>query len=588
MVQPELAGVAFTIDPVTGSNRVVIEACEGLADQLLAGHQSPLAADHPLLLKHGPEIERTVLRIQQSLGQPQDVEFAIANDVLYVLQARPITRISFPPDVGEWTNADFRDGGVSSSVCTPLMWSLYEFVWDRTLKDALRELHLYDGDFTAGRMFFGRPYWNLGAVKRCVARLPGFVERDFDADLDVAVTYNGDGRCTPISATGILRAAPTLWALGRFFRRQRRFDDEFLCGGFDRLLRRYDSAPTGDLGTLRALIERDFLTTEGAYFRTIFATSLAKLDFSAAFPDVDHRLLISALPPLRHMEPVRAAQALAERDDHGLDEIVTRYRHHCRLGLDVRFPRWDEDRTFVREMLSGLPASTNTDPRPAYLAARDAALNRLPRWKRAAFRRKLERLRSFVWLREEMRDLSNRMYHVIRRHVLEIARRNGLGDDVFFMTFQEILAENSTNIAASRAIYEGFRNFRAPHEIRAGHSSALTISGNQNRNAWQGIGASPGCVEGVAHVAHTVQQALAMPPGTVLVCPFTDPGWTPVLDRAAAVVTETGGLLSHAAVICREYGLPAVLGVAGATACIRSGSRISVNGTEGRVELVDC
>ena len=187
-----------------------------------------------------------------------------------------------------------------------------------------------------------------------------------------------------------------------------------------------------------------------------------------------------------------------------------------------------------------------------------------------------------------MRDLSNRMYHEIRRHVREIARRSGLGDDVFFMTFQDILANDRSHIADNLAIYKGFRNFRAPNEIRAGHAAARASRRNAAGRAWQGIGASPGKVEGVAHVAYTVQQALEIPAGRVLVCPFTDPGWTPVLDRAAAVVTETGGLLSHAAVICREYGLPAVLGVAGATACFRSGSRISVNGTVGCVDLVDC
>ena len=75
--------------------------------------------------------------------------------------------------------------------------------------------------------------------------------------------------------------------------------------------------------------------------------------------------------------------------------------------------------------------------------------------------------------------------------------------------------------------------------------------------------------------------------GAILVCPFTDPGWTPVLDRVAAVVTETGGLLSHAAVICREYGIPAVLGVPGATTRIPDGTTVVVHGGLGSVEFVD-
>ena len=124
MVQPVLAGVAFGIDPVTGEDKVVIEVCEGIGDGLLAGRVTPLAASHPLFLEYRTAITDLVQKVQAYLGHPQDVEFAIQDDVLYVLQSRPVTRISFATGVGQWTNADFRDGGVSAGVCSPLMASL--------------------------------------------------------------------------------------------------------------------------------------------------------------------------------------------------------------------------------------------------------------------------------------------------------------------------------------------------------------------------------------------------------------------------------------------------------------------------------
>jgi pyruvate,water dikinase len=89
MVQPELAGVAFTVNPVTGTEEVVIEACEGLADKLLAGQQEPLPNGHPLLERFRSEISSAACQIQRFLGAPQDVEFAIENGILYILQARP-------------------------------------------------------------------------------------------------------------------------------------------------------------------------------------------------------------------------------------------------------------------------------------------------------------------------------------------------------------------------------------------------------------------------------------------------------------------------------------------------------------------
>ena len=93
------------------------------------------------------------------------------------------------------------------------MWSLYDFIWEAALKGFISDVKLLDGDFQAGRMFFGRPYWNLGAVKRCLAKLPGFVEREFDRDLGVQADYAGDGLCTPMTLRGIFRALPTLFAI---------------------------------------------------------------------------------------------------------------------------------------------------------------------------------------------------------------------------------------------------------------------------------------------------------------------------------------------------------------------------------------
>ena len=185
MVQPELSGVAFTVNPVTGQEEVVIEACLGLSDELLAGHTSALPPTHPLLAQYRPLIERTARAIRRHYGAPQDVEFAIEGGTLYVLQSRPITRIQFAPDIGIWTNADFRDGGVSSSVCSPLMWSLYELAWNHSLKATLANSGC--GRATSWRhgCSLAGPTGIWAPSNARVSRLPGFVERDFDNDLSV-------------------------------------------------------------------------------------------------------------------------------------------------------------------------------------------------------------------------------------------------------------------------------------------------------------------------------------------------------------------------------------------------------------------
>ncbi len=219
-------------------------------------------------------------------------------------------------------------------------------------------------------------------------------------------------------------------------------------------------------------------------------------------------------------------------------------------------------------MLAQLPTSGGKDPRPGFECARDAILQSLPRWKHNKFHRKLDRLRHLLWLREELRDVSNRVYHLIRQYVLEIARHRGLDDSIFFQTFQEIFVDARSNIERNREIYESYRNFKAPNEIGGSYRHDR---GSQDA-AMLGIAASPGILSATAFIANSVEEAARMPSGQILVCPYTDPGWTPVLDRVGGVVTETGGLLSHAAIICREYGIPAVLGVENATSRIAHGA----------------
>lgn len=584
MIRPELAGVAFTINPVTGKDEVVIEAVEGLADALLAGRQEALPGTHPLVQKYRPEIEKVARRVQLHFGEPQDLEFAIEGGELHLLQARPITRIGFAPGVGEWTNADFRDGGVSSAVCTPLMWSLYDWIWEDAIKGWLRDMKLLKGDFLAGQMFFGRPYWNLGAVKNCFAKIPGFVEREFDTDLSVEIQYEGTGLHTPVNFWTILKAIPTGLAIPKFFRKQEAFNEKFLAGGFDDLVRKYEDIPEDVDAAFKTLVEEDYKLFETNYFRTIFAASVAKLDFNDAFPETDYTALVAALPEMTHLAPTRALRAMAKSGETDIAPLLREFRHHSRRELDIRVPRWEDDRGFVAELLEQYRKGTvESDPRPAYEKARAAAVAAVPEKKRKSFHKKLDKLRRFVWLREEMRDLSSKMYYHIRRYVVEIAKRRGLGDDIFFMTWQEIIADDRTGIENGRETCERFRNFAAPNEI----GSRFTFApASHSDGELKGIGASQGRTEGTARVARTVEEAACVEKGAILVCPFTDPGWTPVLDRVSGVVTETGGLLSHAAVICREYGIPAVLGVPGATSRIPDGQKVVVDGGTGRVELV--
>src|SRR5690606_32503800 len=110
--------------------------------------------------------------------------------------------------------------------------------------------------------------------------------------------------------------------------------------------------------------------------------------------------------------------------------------------------------------------------------------------------------------------------------------------------------------------------------------------GDLPAGALVGLAVSAGIVEGRARVLHDISQA-DLVAGDILVTAYTDPSWTPLFVAIAGLVTEVGGLMTHGAVIAREYGLPAVVGVEDATQRIRDGQRIRVHGTDGYVEILD-
>jgi rifampicin phosphotransferase len=113
------------------------------------------------------------------------------------------------------------------------------------------------------------------------------------------------------------------------------------------------------------------------------------------------------------------------------------------------------------------------------------------------------------------------------------------------------------------------------------------LGGRADQHVLQGAGASPGRTEGPARVVRGIQDFSRIQPGDVLVATTTTPAWTPLFPSLAALVTETGGILSHAAIVAREYGIPAVVGATGATAFAPDGARLRIDGTAGSVELVD-
>ena len=690
-IQSDASGVLFTVNPVTGSDQeMVVEAVKGLGEPLVAGKVQPhrylinafservinkaFSADQIELFTRPDadvafkNIQRTgtllddqilwdlirmAMRIQTLYGCPMDIEWAVADRRIHILQARPITAMGYQGINGEWTTADFRDGGVSSEVVTPFMWSLYERVFESAMHTYLKKIRLIPrNDKTRwSKVFFGRPYWNVGAVKKALARMSGFNERNFDQDLGIEITYEGDGVVTPFSPIGILRAIPVMLALKRMYFHQHVKTQKAIIK-FKHYLKSFKTKTLLKMkdGDLEALFEdlvcHLHFEIETAYFKTIFNTANARLEFKAVFDQANKKgacfrylPLITALRPLKPVIPLfklwkisrhvrRDPKAIHVLKTGKIDKIfahptlgkalkifIKKYGHHSTRELDLRTPRWLEDPTFIIETLQAYSRLEDENNPQANVAINrsiyESELKKLPRFfsgfrviQRERFMKKLKNVRFHTWYKEEVRDWSTRAYSLIRSVSLEVGRRlmqrNILDQEahIFYLSYQEVIDIFSDKnpdlkairrrIEANKAYMLSFRHFENPNEIgqrrKYRHDRMEKRPGTCAK--YKGIPCSSGETKGVVRVIRDIGEADKLQTGDILVTRFTDPGWTPLFPMISGVITETGGILSHAAVIAREYGVPAVLAVQNATVNLVDDQRIILDGDKGEVQIL--
>ena len=293
--------------------------------------------------------------------------------------------------------------------------------------------------------------------------------------------------------------------------------------------------------------------------------------------------------------------------------FLDRYGMRCVGEIDITRPRWSEHPSALVPVILG--NTKNFGPgvaaqrveqgrREAAQKERDVLtrLRALPDGveKAEQTKRMIDRVRTFIGFREYPK------YVIVNRHfVYKQALQREAGqlvqdgvidetEDVFWLTFEELRAAVRTR-DVDRLVIQHRKEAFAWHETltppRVLTSDGEALTGRYRRDdvpvgALVGVGVSAGAVEGRARVIHDLQDA-DVEPGDILVTAGTDPSWSPLFVAIAGLVTEVGGLMTHGAVIAREYGLPAVVNVEGATLLIRDGQRIRVHGTEGYVELLD-
>ena len=658
MVEAEYSGVCFSLNPLNGNAKeMVIESIAGLGENLVQGLVSPNryivnwydnvvqineensdnSISEPLLHK----IIEVALKIQEFYGKPQDIEWAIKNDELYILQARPLTAIHFETKY-DWTNADLKDGGISSEVTTPFMYSLYEYAFETTMPKYLKSVKILP-DYEVEKwftQFLYYSYWNISATKDGVKKIPGFVELEFDQDLGTEPNYEGKGHITKIGFKSVVQGVRILLALKKSIRNtisKSKSELELL----DKIIDNYKDTDwcKFDSETLmrraKKLFYDDYLKVEGSYFNVIYDNSNNTTLFKDAFAkknknnDISYLKLITGLQNLSHLQPsfhlweisrniianIDAYEFFKNTDGgdianeymagvqipfkQQIDEFINKYGFHSEKELSITEPNWDENPKQVFYTLCGFILKTDSE------SIIDQNRKQKEIFEEEFSKIKAKRLqtailnhRYLLWVREEYRDRSSQMYHIIRGAFLSIGNillaDNKLksAEDIFFLEVPQVinLLKNGEDmlevIENNKIIHQSFRNFDKPNEIFSQRNNISNDSALDSEVKLSGIACSFGEIEGEVYIAKTLNDAEQMPEGKIMLTKFTDPAWTIFFPKIVGLITETGGMLSHGAIISREYGIPAVLGVKNASTTIKSGDIVRIDGSTGEIYIL--
>jgi pyruvate,water dikinase len=295
-----------------------------------------------------------------------------------------------------------------------------------------------------------------------------------------------------------------------------------------------------------------------------------------------------------------------------IQNYLQKYGMHCSGDIDITRPRWSEKPTLLVPLILGniknfKPGAHTAKSEQGRLEAEQKAkelisrLEKLPggRQKAKKAKRMIRVLRNFIGYREYSKHALLQRYNLYKQALLKeaekLVQKNIIRykEDVYYLSFEEFREV----VGTKKLDYSMITKRKEEHEVnekltppRVVTSDGEVISGDYDvgkipQGALAGIPVSSGVIEGRARVVLKMENA-KIEEGDILITVFTDPSWSPLFVSVKGVVMEVGGVMTHGAVIAREYGLPAVVGVENATKRIKDGQRIRVNGTEGYIEIL--
>jgi rifampicin phosphotransferase len=581
-------------------------------------------------------------QIEAHFGFPQDIEWCLVADDFQIVQSRPITTLFPIPAIGDRENHVYISVGHQQMMTDP-MKPLGLSMWQLT---ALAPMHAAGGrlfvDATSRLASPASRASLMEVVGRSDPLIGDALQTVLDRDDFIPLLPDaGPGGPPPGGAPASIETDPAVVA-GLIERSEAsvaalRRDIRTVSGPalFDFLLEAFEehkrvlSDPLS-MQVIMAGMEATWWLNDqlqewlgekhAADTLTLSAPGNVTSEMGLALLDV-----ADVIRP--HPEVVAFLHDVEEGDDF-LDELpkldggedaraairayLDLYGMRCVGEIDITRPRWSErPTTLVPVILDNIKLFEPGAGKRRFEQGRQKALRKEqellervrtgPDGERKAeeTKRMIDRVRTFIGYREYPKYAIVTRYFVYKQALLAEAERLVQAhvlrevDDIFSLTFQELHDVVRTHQVDDRLIRQRkdeFRSFQALTPPRVLTSDGEVVTGAYRRDdlptgALPGLAVSGGTVEGRARVILDMAEA-ELEAGDILVTAHTDPSWSPLFVAINGLVTEVGGMMTHGAVIAREYGLPAVVGVENATRLIRDGQRIRVNGTHGYIEIL--
>ncbi|MBD3291058.1 hypothetical protein GF337_19780 [candidate division KSB1 bacterium] len=629
MVDVQISGVSFSKNPVTGLDEVVVEAVTGSGDQLVQQGVTPVR----WVNKWGEWIEKTsnpdiaddliqkvvdgTKEISSIYGNPVDLEWVFDGKNIYWVQLREITELK---NLNIYSNRISRE--VLPGMIKPLVWSinipLVNSAWICIFTELIGKNDI--DPKSLAKSFYYRAYFNMGVIGK-IFKLLGIPEESLE--LLMGIKSGGEEKPSFKPTLKTYRHVPRMlvfavkkWRIGGKFRKFHAEKWEEYNAFHDARLDQLNDEQI--LKSIGKLYEE---TLETAYYNIVipllmqFYNQLLKSYLKKSGVEYEDFDVTENLTELHEYDPnfclenlhhqyqnlnVQNKELLKSNDSEsfrkmedienfrqGVQLFIKRFGHFSDSGNDFSVEPWRENIELILKMI--IHYSPQKRDSPGKITYHQL---QIPFFRKLIFKSIFRRARQFRLFREQISSLYTFGYGLFRRYFLELATRFvdrawiSERNEIFYLDMKDIVSvvknQNMSSdlkqtIKRRKTEMTEFADVSLPETIYGDDPPPLKADRGCER---KGVATSRGYYQGPARIVRGMSDFDKIKQGDVLIVPYSDVGWTPLFSKAGAVVAESGGMLSHSSIIAREFGIPAVVSVAGACN-LKDDTIIAVDGFNG-------